>query len=221
MTTHCLRLRFAAAWILLACVLLTTFDVGVVLAYDSADSQASTIRRDIEMPPLMQTGPARPRYAGWLLGAYLVPPVVAIAGIAADSSVALISSAALLWLAPTAVHLFAGQYGLAARAALVVIGFAAAGVLVGGAVGLGIAEVIGHNQTSGDERLGLHHVLGFVAGGLLGGSVGVLTWAIIDVSQAFARDSSRRDYGRFGVQKLALSVVPGANGASAVVAAMF
>lgn len=213
------RTCLCAVWLFIGCVLLTTLQTRVVLADNSADSH-STIMRDVELPPVMQDAATKPRYAGWLLSAYLVPPVVAAASIVAGSGELLISSVALMWLAPTVVHLIAGEYGLAARVTLL-LACTAGGALAGGLIGVGVASAVGQSQGGREESPGIHRVIGLLSGGIIGAGVGILTWAIIDVSDAFARDESRRDYARRVIYDLTFSVLPNPGGLTGSLAARF
>jgi|GEM_PF-7018659 len=220
MTFHRQRTHFSALWLFIGFVLLTTLHARVVLANNSDDSHSPVIMRDLELPPVMQPKPSKPRYAGWLLFAYLVPPVVAASAFVTESNALLITGAALTWLAPAAVHVLAGEHGLAGRSAWV-LAFAVGGGLVGGAIGVGVASVMGQDQWDREENPGFHRVIGGLFGGIIGTGVGVLSWAVIDVSDAFARDESRRDYGRRGVPNIAFSVVPNRGGVSGSLVAMF
>lgn len=220
MTFDLFKPRMGAVFLLVGAVLLA-LPARRVSADDGVGSH-SAITRDTELPPLMEARAKKPRYAGWLLTAYLAPPAIAAAGVAADSSALLISSAVLLWLAPTAVHLFAGEYGLAAREALLFV-FAGGGVIVGGLIGLGAAALAGQGQAAAEEDPGINRVIGLLVGGLLGGVVGVLTWAIIDISGTFERDASRRRaYARsHGDQQLTLDVQPRLGGVLVRVGGVF
>lgn len=220
MTSPLFDRRWRAVFWFVGCALLTTLHTQVVQADHSTWSQHA-ITRDTELPPLMEAATNKPRYAGWLLTAYLLPPAVAVGGVVADNTALLISSAALLWLAPTAVHLFAGEYGLAVREALLFV-FGAGGAIVGGLIGLGGAALAGQGQAASEEDPGIHRVIGLLVGGLLGGAVGVLTWAIIDISGTFERDAARRDYARLRAgRRLAFNVQPRLNGVTLGVFATF
>jgi hypothetical protein len=199
-------------WLCLGCVLLTTLYAPVVLADNSGDSHL-----DDEAPPLAsQAHQAKSRYAGWLLAAYLLPPAVAVTGLAAESGSVVIAGAALTWLAPTVVHLIAGEYALAGRASLM-LAFAAAGCFVGGLVGLGVGAVIPEDQATREEDPGLQLVAGAAVGGVIGGLLGIGTWAVIDISEAFERDAKRRHWAH----RIAFGVTPLPRGAAASVVATF
>ena len=220
MTFHPYGTRVPALWLLIGCALLTTLHARVVLADNSAGSRPTAIVRDVELVPLMEAKASRPRYAGWLLSAYLVAPVVAVGGVVAESNVLLVASAASIWIAPAMVHLFAGEYGLAARTTLV-LAFAAGGALVGGLIGLGAAAIAGQNRADREEDPGINRVIGLLLGGALGLGVGILSWAIIDISGTFARDAARRDYTRSGLAKLEFSVSPSPSGLTGSLSATF
>ena len=184
----------------------------VASADHSGDSQL-----DDEVPPLaLHARKPKSRYAGWLLAAYLVPPTVAVLGVAAESGNVVLAGTALMWLAPTAVHVFAGEYALAGRASLMLV-FAAAGCIVGALMGLGVGSLIPEDQSTGEEDPGLHRLIGAALGGVLGGMIGMGTWATIDVSEAFKRDAKRRH----GSQRVAFAVMPLPRGAAATIAATF
>jgi len=220
MTFHQYGTRGAVLWLFIGCVLLTTLHTRVAQADNSAGSRTTAIIRHLDIVPLMEAKAARPRYAGWLLSAYLVAPAVAVGGAFAESSALLIASAASLWVAPALVHLIAGEYALAARTALV-LAFAAGGALIGGSIGLGAAAIARQERADAEEDSGINRVIGLLVGGALGMAVGILTWAIIDISGAFARDAARRDYSRTGLQNLALSIVPSPGGLAGSLSASF
>jgi hypothetical protein len=220
MTFHRQQTHSSTVWLFIGCVLLTTLHARVVLADNSPDSHSPVVVHDLELPPVMQPKPPKPRYAGWLLFAYLVPPVVAASAYVTESNALLITGAALTWLAPAAVHVLAGEHGLAGRSAWV-LAFAVGGGLLGGAIGVGVASLMGQDQWDREENPGFHRFVGALFGGMIGTGVGVLSWAIIDVRDALDRDESRRDYGRRAIQSIAFSVVPNRGGASAALAGTF
>ena len=126
-------MMYAAALRLAAvCMLLIWLPAGVALA-----QSADTAQLDTETPGPRNAANPKPRYAGWLLGSYLVPPVLAITGIAAHSGSVVIGGIALMWLAPAAVHSIAGEYGLAARTTFILL-CAAGGVILGALIGLAL-----------------------------------------------------------------------------------
>jgi hypothetical protein len=121
-----------------------------------------------------------------------------------------------MWLAPTAVHLIAGEYAPAGRASLV-LAFAATGFFVGALIGLGVGALIPEDQYTREEEPGLNRLIGATLGGVIGGLIGIGSWAVIDISDAFERDAKLRQRA----QRIAFGITPLPRGAAASVMATF
>jgi MFS family permease len=179
----------------------------------------------VELPPrLSELHPAKPQYAGWLLGAYAAPPLLTL-GVALATDLErnqiLIAGAALTLLAPAAVHLFAGEYGRSARAAGLLLAFTAGGVALGGLVGVVVGALVPQNEWSREEDPGLYRFIGLVSGMFIGGALGALTWATLDVRETFVSDGKRRDRAARGTSHVSFGVVPRSHGVAATLAATF
>lgn len=155
-------------------------------------------------------------YATWLLGSYLVAPLLAtgvafgIAGVSRSEVTegGVIIGAAVGALLPAAVHVMFGEPLLGVRAYLLWPLITVGGAIMGGLAGVVVYALFAdHDQSGllGDDDFGS---LAYVAVGALAGlCIGGVLWPVFDIL-----DASQRDAKRHGATRLTWGVAPAAHG---------
>jgi hypothetical protein len=213
--------RALLAWACLGSAVLRADDNPVpaapqrsVLAPSASASPQPRYQLDWKRPkPPSEPSEPRARYTGWLVASYLAVPLVIIGVPWAASElstnrdmpvIAGISGLVLAMVLPATVHLAHEERDLGLRSLALFPALTAAGVVSGFLLGLAVGtQDLRHPH---DDSLALEYA---VVAGLVGGGVGCVVWAIVDILAM----SSEPDLEARAQHSLRLAILPTHDGA--------